>query len=200
MRRVLSNIETSSRRALVGMVVAVAGFSTAGLVEAAFASGFTLKVAKNARVTNQSGIMTSESIVVNSHGFAVYELTGDSARHPECRRGNGCFGFWPPLRVASRSMLSKAPGISGRLGVWHRDGFLQVTLAGHPLYRYAGDSQKASATGQGIQTFGGTWHVIRAAIVAGGTTTSSGTTSTMTTTSGTMPTTTSTTCAYPPFC
>lgn len=181
-------------KAAVGAVVAVGGFATAALAGVALAGTFTLKVAKTAQVTNQAGSTTSKSIVVNSHGFAVYELTGDSRRHPKCTRGNGCFGFWPPVTVASRKNLSKAAGVRGKLGVWHRDGFFQVTLAGHPLYRYAGDSQKHSAMGQGIRTFGGTWHVIQAATAAGGTRTSPGTTSTMSTT------TTTTTCLYPGYC
>jgi predicted lipoprotein with Yx(FWY)xxD motif len=193
MNGLLRPIRRGGLNAAVATVVAVGGFATAALVGAAIARTFTLKVAKNAQVTNQSGSTTSESIVVNSHGFAVYALTGDSPRHPECTRANGCFGFWPPVTVASRKNLSKSAGVRGRLGVWRRDGFLQVTLAGHPLYRYSGDSQRHSATGQGIRTFGGTWHVIKAATAAGGTTTSTGTTSTMTTT-------TTTTCLYPGYC
>jgi hypothetical protein len=65
------------------------------------------------------------------------------------------------VKVASARRLSKAPGINGKLGVWRRDGLLQVTLGGHPLYTFAGDSQRDAATGNGIHSFGGTWHVIK---------------------------------------
>jgi predicted lipoprotein with Yx(FWY)xxD motif len=190
-------IRRGGPKAAVGTIVAFAGFATAALVGVAIARTFTLQVVKNAQVTNQAATTTSESIVANSHGSAVYELTGDSPSHPKCTKATGCFSFWPPLTVASRKNLSKASGISGKLGVWHRNGFFQVTLAGHPLYRYAGDSRKDSATGQGVRSFGGTWHVIKVANASGGTTTSNGTTSTMTTT---PTTTTTTTCAYPPYC
>lgn len=190
MGSLLRLIRRGGPKAAVGTVLALGGFGTAAFLGVAIAKTFTLKVAKNAHVTNQAGSTASESIAVNSHGLAVYELTGDSSRHPKCTRSKGCFGLWPPVKVSSRKNLSKAPGLRGRLGVWHRDGFFQVTLAGHPLYRYAGDSQKDSAVGQGIHSFGGTWHVIKATGAAGGM--SGGTTSTMTTTT--------TTCAYPPFC
>jgi predicted lipoprotein with Yx(FWY)xxD motif len=149
------------RRPLLTLVIAAAGFGTAALVGVAIAKSFTLKVAKNATVTNTKGATVHEDIVVNGRGRAVYTLSGDSKRHPKCTKASGCFMFWPPVKVASASKLSKAPGIHGKLGVWHRNGFAQVTLGGHPLYTYSGDKQKATATGEGIHTFGGTWHVSR---------------------------------------
>jgi predicted lipoprotein with Yx(FWY)xxD motif len=164
------------------------GFGAAALVGVALAKTFTLQVAKNAPVTNQSGSTKTENIVVTARGFALYTLSGDSKSHPKCTKGNGCFSFWPPLQVSSAKGLSKAPGIKGRLGVWRRNGFLQVTLAGHPLYRYAGDSQRRHATGEGVVSFGGTWHVENAGA-------SSGSATTPTTT---MTTTTTPTCLYPP--
>ena len=171
-------------------VAAAAGFALAALVGVALARTFTLQVAKSASVTNQSGTTRTENIVVNSRGFAVYTLTGDSKSHPKCTKANGCFIFWPPLKVASAKQLSKAPGITGRLGVWHRNGFLQVTLAGHPLYRYAADTQRHHATGEGVVSFGGTWHAKTPGSTSAGTT--------MPTTTATMPTTTTSPCLYPP--
>jgi predicted lipoprotein with Yx(FWY)xxD motif len=94
--------------------------------------------------------------------MAVYTLSGDSARHPECTQANGCFTFWPPVKVASAKSVSRAAGVKGRLGTWRRDGFLQLTLNGHPLYTFSQDRQKDHATGEGLHTFGGTWHVSRA--------------------------------------
>jgi predicted lipoprotein with Yx(FWY)xxD motif len=186
----LSLTRRAGPKATLGAIVALGGLATAALVGLAIAKTFTLQVAKHASVTNQAGARTAENIAVTGSGRAVYALSGDSARHPKCTKSNGCFSFWPPVKVSSAKKLSKASGIRGKLGVWHRNGFLQVTLAGHPLYRYAGDTHKHSATGEGIRTFGGTWHVIKA---AGGT--SGGTTSTTRTT-----TTTTTKCLYPPYC
>jgi predicted lipoprotein with Yx(FWY)xxD motif len=187
MSRLLRSLKTRSPRALVAAIAALAGFATAALVGVALAKTFTLEVAKNAMVTNQAGATKRENIVVNSGGRAVYDLTGDSKSHPKCTKANGCFKFWPPVTVSSPKKLSKGPGVSGKLGVWHRDGFFQVTVAGHPLYRFAPDSQRDHATGEGIHSFGGTWHVIKAAGSPGaGTTMSTGTT------------TTSPPCLYPP--
>jgi predicted lipoprotein with Yx(FWY)xxD motif len=205
MTRFPSTFPTGRRTVAAGTVAVLAGFALAALVGVALATAFTLRVAKNAQVTNQAGATTRENIVVTSRGFAVYELSGDSRSHPKCTKGNGCFMFWPPVKVSSASRLSKAPGINGKLRVWHRDGLFQVTLGGHPLYRFAPDTQRDHATGQGVHGFGGTWHVLKLAGSAGaGTPTGSTmptTTMTTTTTTGTTTgtTTTSTTpCYYPP--
>jgi predicted lipoprotein with Yx(FWY)xxD motif len=174
-------------KALGALIAAVAGFGVAGVLGVAVAKTFTLGVGKNVMVGSK------QENVVTSGGFAVYTLSGDSKQHPECTKANSCFTFWPPVKVSSAKSLSKAPGVSGKLAVWHRNGFNQVTLNGHPLYRYSGDSRKSTASGEGIKTFGGTWHVVKASGAGAGGTGSGGTTS-----SGTTSTTTTTSCLYPP--
>jgi predicted lipoprotein with Yx(FWY)xxD motif len=144
---------------LLAGALAMAASAFAGI---ALAKSFALRIASNATVMNASmGMTTHEAIAVNSRGRAVYWLTGDSKKHPQCTSGNGCFALWPPVKVASAKKLSKQPGIKGKLGIWHRNGFLQVTLAAHPLYTYAGDSNRHVANGEAIHSFGGTWHVVK---------------------------------------
>jgi predicted lipoprotein with Yx(FWY)xxD motif len=182
------------RRHLILLLAGMAGFAVALAAGIAGAKTFTLELARSAKVTNQSGTTKHEKIATTVLGRAVYELSGDSKSHPECTAANRCFMFWPPVKVKSAHGLTKAPGIKGRLGVWRRDGFMQLTLSGHPLYRFSLDSSRDTAKGEGIKTFGGTWHVVSEGPATGGA--GGGTT---TTTTSTMPTTT-TTCAYPPYC
>ena len=102
-----------------------------------------------------------ESIAVNGKGLSVYELLPETARHPLCTKASGCFGVWPPVTVRSGTKLTKASGVSGKLGTFTRNGITQVTLSGHPLYTFEGDNGKAGvANGDGIRSFGGTWHVL----------------------------------------
>ena len=54
--------------------------------------------------------------------------------------------------------ISTAPAILRR-----RNGLLQVTLRGMPLYRFSGDHAKGQANGEGIESFGGIWHAVAAA-------------------------------------
>jgi predicted lipoprotein with Yx(FWY)xxD motif len=189
------------RWATIALVATAAGLGTAALAGITLARTFTLQVARHAPVTNQSHKTTHANIVVNSKAKAVYTLTGDSKSHPECTKANNCFTFWPPVTVPSRSSLSKAPGVKGKLGLWKRDGFLQVTISGRPLYTYVGDLQQRHATGEGVNSFGGIWHVRKAGSTTTTTHTTTTTTHTTTTTTHTSTTTTlSTPCTYPPYC
>jgi len=43
------------------------------------------------------------------------------------------------------------------------NGGLQVTDNGAPLHRFAGDPAPGEANGDGINSFGGVWHVVKAA-------------------------------------
>jgi predicted lipoprotein with Yx(FWY)xxD motif len=176
-------------------VVLLTGSLLVALVAVAVAKSFVLQIAKTAKVTNQSGSTARENIVVTPRGHAVYTLSGDSKRHPKCTKSNQCFSFWPPVTVSSSKKMSKPAGIKGKLGVWRRNGLRQLTLAGHPLYRFATDTSRDHATGEGIKTFGGTWHVIETKGSATRSMPAPPTTTTTTTTSSTT-TSTSTPCVY----
>jgi hypothetical protein len=63
-------------------------------------------------------------------------------------------------------------GVKGHFGILRRsNGMLQVTYAGMPLYRFAGDRAKGEANGEGLHSFGGTWHVLTSSHAAGTTST-----------------------------
>ncbi|HEX3977348.1 MAG TPA: hypothetical protein VHW96_13865 [Solirubrobacteraceae bacterium] len=150
------------RRVHVAVVIAaLAGLASAAMVGLAVAKTLTLQVATGAAVTNQSGSTKTESIVINTKGRAVYTLSGDTTKHPKCTKANGCFAFWPPVTVSSAKNLSKAAGVKGKLGTFKRNGLTQVTLGGHPLYTFANDKKKDNATGEGVNGFGGIWHVTK---------------------------------------
>jgi predicted lipoprotein with Yx(FWY)xxD motif len=47
------------------------------------------------------------------------------------------------------------------LGTTRRsDGGTEVTFKGHPLYYFAGDSQRGQTTGQGLNQFGARWFLV----------------------------------------
>jgi predicted lipoprotein with Yx(FWY)xxD motif len=135
-------------------LLAIAAVAAVMAVSAGAASN-TIGV-KKARVGAKS-----VSIAVNSKGVAVYTLSGDTKQHMECRKNNGCFAAWPPVKAKGK--VTKAAGVKGKLGTFKRNGFTQVTLNGHPLYTFAGDgNQPGMANGNGLVSFGGTWHIITA--------------------------------------
>ena len=155
-------------RSAAMLLVALAGFALAAATGIAIAKSFTVKTARNVKVTNLATHVTkTEAIVVNSRGLSVYTLSGETTHHFKCKTAT-CFGFWPPVKVAKNAKLTKPAGVKGKLGKVHRNGFFQVTLNGHPIYMFSGDAGKRGvAKGEGIVTFGGTWHVIKVSAPAG---------------------------------
>lgn len=136
------------------LLIAVAGLLLLGAAAAIAATTPIVGSAHNAAL--------NKTIVVDSRGRTLYRLSGDSPKHLKCTAS--CLGFWPPLTVRSAHVRLRAgKGVRGRLGVFRRkNGTFQVTLGGHPLYRFSGDSAKGMANGQGIQSFGGTWSTLAA--------------------------------------
>jgi predicted lipoprotein with Yx(FWY)xxD motif len=179
------------------LIAVLAGVGVAAFAGLAFAQSFTLNVAKNAPVKNIAGVTKHENIAIFSKR-AVYDLTGNNLKNCTNKGNPSCFHFWPPVTVASGKKPTAAPGIKGKLGTIHRDGFTQVTLNGRPLYTFSLDHANRAATGEGIKSFGGTWHVIS----SGGASKPATTTTSTTTTSTTMGSTTTTSCTPgpPPYC
>jgi predicted lipoprotein with Yx(FWY)xxD motif len=92
------------------------------------------------------------AIVVDGDGRTLYVYAPDTGSTSTCT--GGCATAWPPLAGPATA----GTGVTGELGVTTRsDGTQQVTLAGHPLYRYATDSAPGDTTGQNV---GGKWYVV----------------------------------------
>ncbi len=141
----------------------VLGVAAAVLALAAGAA-LALAVGMASTVSSESSSALGEQIVVNAEGRTLYALSPETTHHLLCKSSE-CFKFWPPYTVSSRkAKLKLGPGVHGGLGILHRsNGMLQVTLRGMPLYRFSGDHAKGQTNGQGLKSFGGTWHAVTAA-------------------------------------
>ena len=158
----------STRQFSIAMGAALTAALIFGLVSVALASTNTVQTAKSS-VTNQSTHKTAtETIVVNSGGFALYALSGDSKTHQECTKASHCYDIWPPATVKAGTHVTKGPGVPGTLSTWSHGGIDQLLLNGHPLYRYIGDSKAHVAMGDSFKSFGGTWYVFKATTSGGG--------------------------------
>jgi predicted lipoprotein with Yx(FWY)xxD motif len=111
-------------------------------------------------VSSTSSSKLGEQIAVNAQGRTLYALSPETIHHLLCK--GECLKAWPPLTVSSSGVkLQAGPGVHGSLGILRRsNGLLQVTLRGLPLYRFAGDHAKGEVNGQGLKSFGGTWHAV----------------------------------------
>lgn len=146
----------TSRARRVTLALAVAGI--VAVAAAASASGSSSSSTVRAAHIGVLG----QTVVVGAHGRTLYALLPETMHHLRCT-SSACLSAWPPYTVASaHTRLRDGAGVHGALGVLHRGRVYQVTLRGHPLYRYAGDSANGEANGQRLQSFGGTWRVLTA--------------------------------------
>jgi predicted lipoprotein with Yx(FWY)xxD motif len=101
---------------------------------------------------------STQNIVGVAGGFPIYTLTGDSKNDPKCL-SKRCRMIWPWVTIANGKTPTKDLLIKAKLGVWKHSGVSQLTLDRHPLYFFVKDKTKKRAHGEGIISFGGTWHV-----------------------------------------
>jgi predicted lipoprotein with Yx(FWY)xxD motif len=100
-------------------------------------------------------------ILVDSKGITLYDFVKDKGTTSACY--GACAALWPPLitkgkPVAGRGVRASLLGTTKR-----KDGKLEVTYGGHPLYYFVTDRKPGQTTGQGVNQFGGPWWVISAA-------------------------------------
>jgi predicted lipoprotein with Yx(FWY)xxD motif len=105
-------------------------------------------------------------ILADGSGLTLYTLT-NNGKAVDCT--GACAAVWPPLVASSGGAPTPGSGV-GTLGVASlSDGIQVVTTTGLPLYRFSQDHDSGDAYGEGISSFGGVWHVVRAGQVAAAT-------------------------------
>ena len=140
----------STRLALAAVAAAAV---SAAAPAAAKAPAPVVKAARNAAL--------GKTIVVNAKGMTLYRLAPETTKALKCT--GICATYWPPLTVKSKSArLVAGKGVRGKLTVYRAEGQWRVALRGYPLYTYVADSAKGAASGDGLQSFGGTWKVVSA--------------------------------------
>ncbi len=111
----------------------------------------------------QVGTRSSASLgtyLAGPNGFTLYTLSSDPANGSTC--AGQCAGAWPPLLVAEGGTATAGSGVGGTVGTFARsDGSTQVSHDGRALYAFSGDTASGNTNGEGIVSFGGTWHVAR---------------------------------------
>jgi predicted lipoprotein with Yx(FWY)xxD motif len=100
-------------------------------------------------------------ILVDSKGITLYDFPPDKHGTSVCY--GACAALWPPLLTSGKPLAG--PGVhASLLGTTKRkDGKVQVTYGGHPLYTFVSDRKPGQTTGQGVNQFGAPWWVISAA-------------------------------------
>jgi predicted lipoprotein with Yx(FWY)xxD motif len=98
-------------------------------------------------------------VLYDKDHFALYMFSADHGSTSTCYGAcSSAHGGWPPL------LTKGAPHVAGLqaslLGTTRRkDGMLQVTYGGHPLYYWSGDTSKTIMC-QHVKLHGGFWYVV----------------------------------------
>ena len=92
-------------------------------------------------------------ILVDGKGITLYDFVKDTGTTSVCY--GACASLWPPLLTSGKPVAG--PGVrASLLGTTRRkDGKLEVTYNGHPLYYFVSDRKPGQTTGQGLNQFGG---------------------------------------------
>jgi predicted lipoprotein with Yx(FWY)xxD motif len=98
------------------------------------------------------------TLIVDSGGLTLYSFQKDSGTKSACY--GSCAKIWPPL-TTSKPPRAGEGATASKLGTTKRtDGTTQVTYDGHPLYTYSADTSPGETSGNGITSFGGSWHAL----------------------------------------
>jgi predicted lipoprotein with Yx(FWY)xxD motif len=97
------------------------------------------------------------SIVTDAQGRTLYRFDADTTSPPASNCSGGCAQLWPPALgdPATVTLNGVQKSLVGQ--VKRADGRTQLTLAGSPLYEYAGDTGPGQTNGQAVMN---TWWAI----------------------------------------
>jgi predicted lipoprotein with Yx(FWY)xxD motif len=97
-------------------------------------------------------------VLVDSHKRTLYMLTADGRNSSTC--SGACASNWPPAAAPAKPKVATALKQSKLKVIKRSDGKRQLAYAGHPLYRFVGDSKPGDVKGEGVNAFGGMWYVL----------------------------------------
>jgi len=143
---------------VVALVIAGCGGGSSGSSSSSTTGGTTGKAADTTVSLRKLNVGTA---LVDGSGRTLYLFEADKGDKSMCN--GACASLWPPDTVTAKPKAGTGVD-AAKLGTTKRsDGTLEVTYNGHPLYRYAPDTQPGQDTGQGLNQFGAKWYVVGAA-------------------------------------
>jgi predicted lipoprotein with Yx(FWY)xxD motif len=97
--------------------------------------------------------------LVDSKGMSLYMFRADEGQKGSACE-NACAEAWPPL-MAEGDLTAGKDLDQDKLGTIERkDGKMQVTYAGWPLYHFKNDAAPGDTKGQDMKGFGAEWYLM----------------------------------------
>lgn len=121
-------------------------------------SGVSTTVTQTILSTNTSSALGA--YLTASNGMTLYRYTKDTPNSGSSTCSGRCASIWPAYTVSSSVITAgNLVGATGTIStIVRRDGLLQVTYNGWPLYFYTKDKKPGDTNGQGVL---GLWYVVR---------------------------------------
>jgi predicted lipoprotein with Yx(FWY)xxD motif len=96
--------------------------------------------------------------LININQAALYRFDTDTINPSKSNCNDACAAKWPPVTIQQNGNVYLAGVDPKKVGAIRRaDGDIQITIGGHPIYRFAGDTKVGDLNGQGV---GGTWFAV----------------------------------------
>jgi predicted lipoprotein with Yx(FWY)xxD motif len=92
---------------------------------------------------------------IDPSGSTAYVFDGDLTQANASTCNGNCAVAWPPISPPSGTLPS------GWTSFTRQDGTTQLAYKGRALYTYSGDTAAGTTNGDGLNQFGGIWHVAR---------------------------------------
>jgi predicted lipoprotein with Yx(FWY)xxD motif len=154
------------KRSIIAIPVAVVVLAIAAVGAIAHSSGggsSTSAATAAAYGTSKAATITTANrglgtMLVDGQGRTLYLWKADTGRRSTC--SGACATAWPPVTTKGKPKAHGAAKASLLSTTKRSDGSTQVTYAGHPLYRFQGDSSAGQHNGQGSDAFGADWLVV----------------------------------------
>jgi predicted lipoprotein with Yx(FWY)xxD motif len=134
------------------VIAALALAAAIGLVVAGTSS------AAGSRATVKTRHGKLGTFLVAGNGMTLYLFEKDKTTKSTCY--GQCAKFWPPLLTSGKPKASGRTRSSLIGTTKRRDGKLQVTYRGHPLYFFIQDKKPGDTKGQNFLGFGAKWYVL----------------------------------------
>jgi predicted lipoprotein with Yx(FWY)xxD motif len=129
------------------MVAAVALLAAAPVPNAA--AEVQVKVAHQASVGDH---------LTDAHGRTLYLFEKDERGRSTCY--DACARAWPPLVTEGSLVAGRGVDKDKLSTVKRKDGSLQVTYGGWPLYYFVKDDEPGNTYGQEMEHFGAVWYMV----------------------------------------
>lgn len=112
-----------------------------------------------AGVVSLGNVQKLGMVLVDSNGMTLYDFHKDKGTTSSCY--GPCAEGWPPMLTEGEPTVGNG-AMASKLGTTERkDGTMQVTYDGHPLYTFVADKKPGEANGNDVSAFGGQWYALK---------------------------------------